>query len=95
MRLKNLMPPNEGLESVSALARLAGSALDTGCARATIGFMLLCFHQNDSNAWTLYSSDLVELMKKPFIMTHQMCGMDSVLLLSHSFYVRQMVSDTN
>ncbi len=46
-------------------------------------------------AWTLYSSDLLELMLRHFIQTHQACGMESVFLLSHSFCVQMMVPDAN
>ncbi len=42
-------------------------------------------------AWTLYSSDLLELM----LQTHRTCGVESVFLLYHSFCVQMMVPDAN
>jgi hypothetical protein len=48
-------------------------------------YMLPPFHQDAFMiliAWTLYSSDLLELMLRHFIQTHQTCGMESVFLLS-------------
>ncbi len=45
--------------------------------------------------WTLYSSDLLELMLRHFIQTHQTYGMESVFLLTHSFRMQMMVQDTN
>ena len=60
--------------------------------------MLPRFWEGDftaSIAWTLFSSDLLELMLKHFTQTLQMCGMDSVFLLFHSFCVQVTVADTN
>ena len=66
--------------------------------RAASVYMLPRFHPDDfttSIAWTLYSSDLLELMLKHFIQTLQMCDMDSVFLLFHSFCVQMMTADTD
>jgi hypothetical protein len=40
-------------------------------------------------------SNLLELMLRHFIQTHQTCGMESVFLLSHSFGVQRMAPDAN
>ncbi len=79
-----------------------GSALDIGSMRAASVYMLPHFHQDAFViliAWTLYSSELLELMLRHFIQTHQTCGMESVFLLSHSFCVLMvpdlMVPDAN
>ena len=61
-------------------------------------FMLPRFREDDfttSIAWTLYSSYLLELMLKHFTQTLQMCGMDTVFLLFHSFCVQVTVADTD
>ncbi len=75
-----------------------GSAFDIGSMRAASVYMLPHFHQDTFViliAWTLYSSDLLELMLRHFIQTHQTCGMESVFLLSHSFCVQMMLPDAN
>jgi hypothetical protein len=75
-----------------------GSALDIGSMGAASVCMLPPFHQDAFMiliAWTLYSFDLLELMLRHSIQTHQTCGMESVFLLSHSFCVQMMVPDTN
>jgi hypothetical protein len=66
--------------------------------KAASVYMMPRFHPDDfttSIAWTTYSSDLLELMLKHFIQTLQMCGMDSVFLLFHSFCVQMMAADTD
>ena len=75
-----------------------GSALDLGSMGAASVCMLPPFHQDAFMiliAWTLYSFDLLELMLKHFTQTLQMCGMDSVFLLFHSFCVQLTVADKN
>ena len=77
-----------------------GSALNLGSTLAASVYTLPRFHHGDflnSIAWTMSSSDLLELMLKHFIQNLQICGMDSVFLqlLFHLFCVLQMATDTN